>query len=100
MFGPYLYRSEFWARSEAEECARALHHRAGHFARGSRNSRRHLAEDHPGTAGVLVLLVAYLAGVRAIADLYGIVLMLDEVMAGFAGPVRGWLWTPSTSSPT
>jgi hypothetical protein len=51
VFGPYLYRSEFWARSEEEECARALHHRAGHLARGSRNSRRHLAEDHPGTAG-------------------------------------------------
>jgi glutamate-1-semialdehyde aminotransferase len=47
-----------------------------------------------------VLLVAYLAGVRAIADRYGIVLMLDAVMAGFAGPVSGWLWTPSTSSPT
>ena len=25
-FGPYLYRSAFWAKSEEEECARALEH--------------------------------------------------------------------------
>ncbi len=43
-----------------------------------------LFETIPGTAGVLVPPPGYLEGVRAIADRYGILLILDEVMAGFA----------------
>jgi taurine--2-oxoglutarate transaminase len=42
-----------------------------------------LLETIPGTAGVLLPPPGYLAGVRALADRYGIVLILDEVMAGF-----------------
>ena len=26
VFGPYLYRAEFWATSPEQECERALHH--------------------------------------------------------------------------
>ena len=44
----------------------------------------------PGTAGILVPPPGYLAGVRAIADRYGILLILDEVMAGF-GRTGAWL---------
>jgi taurine--2-oxoglutarate transaminase len=49
-----------------------------------------LLETVPGTAGILVPPPGYLAGVRRIADRYGIVLILDEVMAGF-GRTGSWL---------
>ena len=42
-----------------------------------------LLETIPGTAGILMPPPGYLAGVRALADEYGIMLILDEVMAGF-----------------
>ena len=85
VFGPYLYRSEFWARTPEEETERALHHlERVILAEGSATIAAILLETIPGTAGVLVPPAGYLAGVRAIADRYGIVLILDEVMAGFA----------------
>ena len=37
----------------------------------------------PGTAGIMVPPPGYMAGVREICDQYGIVLIADEVMAGF-----------------
>jgi taurine---2-oxoglutarate transaminase len=40
-------------------------------------------ETVPGTAGILGPPPGYLAGVREICDRYGIMLILDEVMAGF-----------------
>jgi len=40
-------------------------------------------EAIPGTAGIMVPPPGYLAGVRALCDEYGIVFVLDEVMAGF-----------------
>ncbi len=48
-----------------------------------------LVETVPGTAGVLVPPPGWLAGLRAIADRYGIVLIFDEVMAGF-GRTGDW----------
>ncbi len=42
-----------------------------------------LLESIPGTAGILIPPPGYLAGVRALADKHGILLILDEVMAGF-----------------
>ncbi|MEB0222342.1 aminotransferase class III-fold pyridoxal phosphate-dependent enzyme, partial [Pseudomonas sp. AB12(2023)] len=44
----------------------------------------------PGTAGVLLPPPGYLPGVRALCDRYGILLILDEVMAGF-GRTGSWL---------
>ena len=41
-----------------------------------------LLETIVGTAGVLVPPPGYLAGVRRLCDEHGIVLILDEVMAG------------------
>lgn len=84
VFGPYLYRSEFWADSKAQECERALVHLERVIqAEGPASVAAILLESVPGTAGVLVPPPGYLAGVRRIADTYGIVLILDEVMAGF-----------------
>ncbi|MFL2000258.1 aspartate aminotransferase family protein [Microbacterium sp. A1-JK] len=83
-FGPYLYRTEFWANSPEEECERALRHLERVIqAEGPTTIAAILLETIPGTAGVLVPPPGYLAGVRALADRYGIVLILDEVMAGF-----------------
>lgn len=84
LFGPYLYRSEFWATTPEEECARALHHLERVVqAEGAATVAAILLESVPGTAGVLVPPPGYLAGVRQICDRYGIMLILDEVMAGF-----------------
>ena len=84
VFGPYLYRSEFWAATPEEECARALHHLERVVqAEGPSGIAAILLESIPGTAGILLPPPGYLAGVRAICDRYGIMLILDEVMAGF-----------------
>ena len=85
VFGPYLYRSEFWATTPEEESARALHHLERVIqAEGPKSVAAILLETIPGTAGVLMPPPGYLAGVREIADRYGVILILDEVMAGFA----------------
>ncbi|WP_129783635.1 aspartate aminotransferase family protein [Promicromonospora panici] len=90
-FGPYLYRSEFWASSAEQECERALHHLERVVqAEVPGTVAAILLETVPGTAGVLVPPPGYLAGVRRIADRYGIMLILDEVMAGF-GRTGSWL---------
>ncbi|WP_136611083.1 aspartate aminotransferase family protein [Sinomonas albida] len=84
-FGPYLYRSEFWAQTPEQEAERALHHlRRVIEAEGPASVAAVLLETIPGTAGILMPPPGYLAGVRALCDQYGIVLILDEVMAGFA----------------
>lgn len=83
-FGPYLYRSEFWASTPEEECERALHHlRRVIEAEGPASIAAILLESVPGTAGIMVPPPGYLAGVRRLADEFGIVLILDEVMSGF-----------------
>lgn len=83
-FGPYAYRSEFWSDSTEQEGERALHHLERVIqAEGPTTIAAILLESVPGTAGILVPPPGYLAGVRAIADRYGILLVLDEVMSGF-----------------
>ncbi|NYT23787.1 aspartate aminotransferase family protein [Alcaligenaceae bacterium] len=90
-FTPYLYRSEFHASSEAEECERALHHlRRIIESEGPATIAAILLESVPGTAGIMVPPAGYLAGVRGLADEFGIVLILDEVMSGF-GRTGAWL---------
>jgi len=84
VFGPYLYRSEFWATTPEQECERALQHlRRVIESEGPTGVAAILLETIPGTAGILVPPPGYLPGVRALADEFGIVLILDEVMAGF-----------------
>ncbi|TFC57857.1 aspartate aminotransferase family protein [Cryobacterium sp. TMT2-15-1] len=89
-FGPYLYRSEFWATSPEQESERALRHLEHVIqSEGPAGIAAVLLESIPGTAGVLVPPPGYLAGVRALCDRYGIMLILDEVMAGF-GRTGNW----------
>lgn len=90
VFGPYLYRSEFWATTAEQECARALEHLEHTIlAEGPETIAGILLESVPGTAGIMVPPPGYLAGVRRIADRYGIVMICDEVMAGF-GRTGAW----------
>ncbi|MER8001991.1 aspartate aminotransferase family protein [Streptomyces sp. NPDC095613] len=81
---PFLYRSAFYATTEAEECARALEHlESTIILEGPATIAAIVLETIPGTAGIMMPPPGYLAGVREICDRYGIVFVLDEVMAGF-----------------
>ena len=92
-FGPFAYRSEFWATSEEEECERALHHLERVIvSEGASTIAAILLETVPGTAGVLVPPPGYLPGVRALCDRYDILLILDEVMCGFGRTGEWFAW--------
>ena len=83
-FGPFLYRSQFHASTTEEECERALAHLADVIAfEGPQTIAAIILESIPGTAGIMVPPPGYLAGVRALCDQHGIVLIADEVMSGF-----------------
>ena len=89
-FGPYLYRSAFWATNEAEECERALKHLEDVIIfEGAKTVAAILIESVVGTAGVLIPPKGYLEGVRALCDKYGILWIADEVMSGF-GRTGNW----------
>ncbi|MFE1950680.1 aspartate aminotransferase family protein [Streptomyces sp. NPDC059524] len=83
-WAPFLYRSRFFAETEEQECARALEHleTAIQFE-GPATIAAIILETVPGTAGIMLPPAGYLAGVRELCDKYGIVMVLDEVMAGF-----------------
>ncbi len=84
-WGPYLYRS---ARSTPRPRPRSA---SGPWRTCGRRSRPRgpgsvaaiILETVVGTNGILVPPDGYLAGVRALCDEHGIVMVCDEVMAGF-----------------
>nr|WP_230416342.1 aspartate aminotransferase family protein [Micromonospora tarapacensis] len=83
-FGPYLYRTAFQARTEQEEAQRALAHLEQVVAlEGPGTIAAVILEPVVGTNGVLVPPDGYLPGVRELCDRHGILLIADEVMAGF-----------------
>ena len=83
-FGPYLYRSAFWASSPEQESERALAHLEQVIQmEGPDTIAAVLLETIVGTAGVLIPPPGYLAGVRELCTRYGIVYIADEVMCGF-----------------
>ncbi|BEL07659.1 aspartate aminotransferase family protein [Actinoplanes sichuanensis] len=83
-WGPYPYRSPFYATNEQEESQRALQHlRDTIVFEGPATIAAILLETVVGTNGILVPPPGYLAGVREICDEFGIVFIADEVMAGF-----------------
>ena len=83
-WGPYPYRSAFHAKNAAEECERALEHLANVLmVEGAHTVAGILLETVVGTNGILVPPDGYLAGVRALCDEHGILMICDEVMAGF-----------------
>ncbi|MFE7585101.1 aspartate aminotransferase family protein [Streptomyces gardneri] len=83
-WAPFLYRSPFYSENEQQECERALAHLEDTIAfEGPATIAAIILESVPGTAGIMTPPPGYLAGVREICDKYGIVFVLDEVMAGF-----------------
>ncbi|QGG40583.1 aspartate aminotransferase family protein [Aeromicrobium yanjiei] len=83
-FGPFLYRSPFHATTEEDECQRALEHLEQVIAfEGPQTIAALILESIPGTAGIMIPPPGYLKGVRELCDRHGIVLIADEVMAGF-----------------
>lgn len=81
---PYLYRSEFSATTQEEECERALAH-LEHVIQfeGPDTIAAVLLESVPGTAGIIIPPKDYFKGVREITKKYSILMITDEVMAGF-----------------
>jgi len=89
-FGPFLYRSQFHATTEQEECERALQHLESTIQfEGPSTIAAIILESVPGTAGIMIPPAGYLQGVRKLCDRYGIVYIADEVMAGF-GRTGSW----------
>ncbi len=89
-WGPHLYRSEFYATTQEEEGERALEHlRRTVAAEGPQHVAAIILEPVVGSNGILVPPPGYLEGVRALCDEHGILLILDEVMAGF-GRTGAW----------
>jgi taurine--2-oxoglutarate transaminase len=83
-WGPYPYRSAFHATNEREECERALQHLEDVImVEGPHTIAMIALESVVGTNGILVPPDGYLKGVRELCDRHGIVMMCDEVMAGF-----------------
>jgi len=83
-WGPYLYRSAFHASTPQEETERALGHlRDLIMVEGAQTIAAIILETVVGTNGILVPTPGYLAGVRALCDEFGIMMIADEVMAGF-----------------
>ena len=83
-WGPYTYRSAFHAEDDEQECERALAHLADVImVEGAQNVAAIILETVVGTNGILVPPDGYLQGVRELCDRHGIVMIADEVMAGF-----------------
>ncbi|PZS18945.1 MAG: aspartate aminotransferase family protein [Pseudonocardiales bacterium] len=83
-WGPYLYRSAFHASTPEQETERALQHlRELVMVEGAHTIAAIILETVVGTNGILVPTPGYLAGVRALCDEFGFVMIADEVMAGF-----------------
>jgi taurine--2-oxoglutarate transaminase len=83
-FPPYLYRTAFHSTTEQEESQRALEHLEQLIGlEGPSTIAALILETIPGTAGIYVPPPGYLKGVRELCTKHGIVLIADEVMAGF-----------------
>ena len=99
-WGPYPYRSAFHSTSDAQECQRALEHlESVLMVEGPHTVAMIALETVVGTNGILVPPDGYLQGVRDLCNKHGIVMMCDEVMAGFGRcgewfAVNKWNVTP------
>lgn len=83
-WAPYPYRSPFFTDDPAEETRRALEHVSQMvLAENAASVAAILIEPVIGSNGVIVFPPGYLAGLRALCDQHGIVLIFDEVMTGF-----------------
>jgi len=73
-FGPFLYRSAYFATTEEEECQRSLLSLENTINfEGPSTIAAIILETIPGTAGIMVPPKGYLKGVRELCDRFGIV---------------------------
>ncbi len=80
----YPYRSPFFTADPKVETQRALQHLREQIAAENPDAiAALLIEPVVGSNGVIVPPEGYLAGIRAICDEHGILLVFDEVMTGF-----------------
>lgn len=85
----YTYRSHFRPESaeswgQEQETERALAHlRDMVQLEGAGQIAAIVLEAIPGTAGIYLPPAGYMEGVRELCDEYGLVMIVDEVMAGF-----------------
>lgn len=96
-FDPYPY-SFSWGETEEEICQKSLDHlREFVQCEGPQNMAAILIETVTGTNGVLPPPQGYLEGVRKLCDETGIMMICDEVMAGFGrtGKAFGFMHAPS-----
>ncbi|MBO9578092.1 MAG: aspartate aminotransferase family protein [Microbacteriaceae bacterium] len=99
-WGPFPYRSEFWSETPEQEVERALRHLERTIqGEGPNSIAAILLETVPGTAGIIPPPPGYLAGVRALADKYGILWIADEVMAGFGRTGAWFAWQHPAVNP-
>lgn len=85
---PYRYRSTFHRTnptiSEADFCQDYLNHLEEIILyEGPETIAAILMESVTGTNGIIIPPDGYMQGVRALCDKYGILMIADEVMAGF-----------------
>ena len=99
-FGPYLYRTVFWAQTPEQECERALEHLEQVIIfEGPNTIAAILIESIVGTAGVLIPPVGYLEGLRLLCDKYNIMWIADEVMSGFGRSGKWFAYQHSSAEP-
>ncbi|MDO5547938.1 MAG: aminotransferase class III-fold pyridoxal phosphate-dependent enzyme [Eubacteriales bacterium] len=83
-FDPYVYRSKIRFQNDAEASAFYLDKlREQLLYEGPENVAAIEVESITGANGVIIPPDGYLQGLRKICDEYGILLICDEVMAGF-----------------
>lgn len=83
-FDPYIYREQIVFASEMEASDYYVAKlREQVVYEGADNVAAIVLETVTGSNGVIIPPVGYLKGVRSICDDYGILLICDEVMAGF-----------------
>ncbi|MBS5733707.1 MAG: aminotransferase class III-fold pyridoxal phosphate-dependent enzyme [Clostridiales bacterium] len=83
-FDPYIYREQI--RFESEEAATTYYIgklREQLIYEGAENVAAIVLETITGSNGVIIPPKGYLQGVRKLCDEFGIVMICDEVMAGF-----------------
>jgi taurine--2-oxoglutarate transaminase len=84
LLGPYLYQSAFRSESEQEECRFALDYLRDTITFEVPHTMAAIVlETVVGANGILVSPESYLDGVRELCDEFGIMMICDEVMAGF-----------------
>jgi taurine--2-oxoglutarate transaminase len=83
MFDPYTYRCPAGHPDPCPVCSGAPHLEEILMYEGPQNVAAVMMETVTGTNGVIVPPPGYLQSIREVCDRHGILLILDEVMAGF-----------------